>query len=129
MEILNKFQMELQGKNDKSFIDSIYKLMRDMLNYKPPLTKEQFFSIGYAEIKALMACEIISLIQQKFKLNVVSTRQPQQQQPTLLVPPQIKANENQTGRVGATNTRATTLGVPGNLAPNRVIVFSRNTFH
>ena len=75
MEILNKYQMELQGKNDKSFIDSIYKLMRDMLNYKPPITKEQFFSIGYAEIKALMACEIINLFQQKFKTSSVNAKQ------------------------------------------------------
>lgn len=61
--------MELNGKNDKAFIDSIYKLMRDMFNYKPPINKDQFFTTGYVELKALMACELINLFQQKFKLN------------------------------------------------------------
>ena len=97
MEILNKYQMELQGKNDKSFIDSIYKLMRDMLNYKPPITKEQFFSIGFAEVKALMACEIINSIQKKFKMNL----KPQ-------ITAQSKINEN----MKSANTRITTLGLP-----------------
>lgn len=55
--------------------------MRDMLNYKPPITKEQFFSIGYAEVKALMAYELINLIQQKFKLNTIP-RSISMQQPT-----------------------------------------------
>lgn len=61
--------MELNGKNDKAFIDSIYKLMRDMFNYKPPINKDQFFNTGYVELKALMACELINLFQQRFKLS------------------------------------------------------------
>jgi hypothetical protein len=67
LEILNKHQIELNGKTDKSFIDAVYKLMRDMFNYKPLINKEQFFSTGYVELKALLACELISLMQQKFK--------------------------------------------------------------
>jgi hypothetical protein len=68
LDILNKHQIELNGKTDKLFIDAVYKLMRDMLNYKPLINKEQFFSSGYVELKALMACDFIHLIQQKFKL-------------------------------------------------------------
>ncbi len=108
IEILNKYQMELQGKNDKSFIDSIYKLMRDMLNYKPPITKEQFFSIGYAEIKALMACEIIHLIQQKFKLNLTAAKQP--------TPAQGKLSE--TNNKTVTVNRVAGLGIPTNRVNN-----------
>ena len=114
LEILNKHQMELQGKNDKSFIDSIYKLMRDMLNYKPPITKEQFFATSFAEVKALMACEIIAAIQRKFKLTIFKPH------PTAAVGSgvlQSKINEN---TIKVPNTRVTSTGFP---AMNRVISF------
>lgn len=66
-EILTKHNMELNSKNDKSFIDGVYKLMRDMFNFVPKLTRDHFFIAGYAQVKAAMTCEIIALIQGKVK--------------------------------------------------------------
>ncbi|RNA09914.1 centrosomal of 44 kDa-like isoform X1 [Brachionus plicatilis] len=68
-EILNKHGMELSSKNDKLFIDGIYKLVRDMFGYVPKLTKDQFFQTSFAQIKALMASDIIELILERFKLT------------------------------------------------------------
>lgn len=59
--------MELSSKNDKLFIDGIYKLVRDMFSYVPKLTKDQFFQTSFAQIKALMAAEIIEQVQEKLK--------------------------------------------------------------
>lgn len=66
-EILTKHNMELNSKNDKSFIDGVYRLMRDMFNFVPKLTRDHFFTAGYAQVKAAMTCEIIALIQGKVK--------------------------------------------------------------
>lgn len=72
-EILEKHQIELQNKTDKAFMEGIYKLLRDMFDYAPKLTQTQFFSTSYAQVKAQMACEIISLVQQKVKLLNTTT--------------------------------------------------------
>ena len=66
-EILDKHQMELSTKNDKSFIDGVYRLLRDMFEYVPKLNKDQFFNTSYAQVKANMACDVIGLIQQRIK--------------------------------------------------------------
>lgn len=66
-EILTKHNMELNSKNDKAFVDGVYKLMRDMFDYVPKLTRDHFFSTGYSQVKANMTCEIVSHIQSKLK--------------------------------------------------------------
>lgn len=66
-EILNKHNMELSSKNDKAFIDGVYRIVRDMFAYVPKLTRDQFFSVSFAQVKATMTCEIIGLIQGKLK--------------------------------------------------------------
>ncbi len=66
-EILNKHQLELQNKSDKMFMEGVYKLLRDMFDYIPKLNQTQFFMPQYGQVKAMMACEIIALIQQKAK--------------------------------------------------------------
>ncbi|CAF0805314.1 unnamed protein product [Brachionus calyciflorus] len=73
-EILLKHGMELSSKNDKLFIDGIYKLVRDMFGYVPKLTKDQFFQTSFAQIKALMASEIIEHILERFKLPNQTSR-------------------------------------------------------
>lgn len=79
-EILTKHHLELNSKNDKIFVDGVYRIMRDMFAYVPKLTREHFFSTGYAQVKALMTCEIIALIQSKVKCS-----QPPQTQATCSV--------------------------------------------
>ena len=66
-EIVNKHSLELNLKNDKLFMDGVYKLSRDMLGHIPKLSRDQFFQTGFAQIKALMAVEIIELVQHKLK--------------------------------------------------------------
>lgn len=66
-EILTKHNMELNSKNDKAFIDGVYKIIRDMFAYVPKLNRDQFFTPGFAQVKAQVACEIIELIRGKLK--------------------------------------------------------------
>jgi len=66
-EILVKHNLELNSKNDKAFIDGIYRVLRDMFAYVPKLNRDQFFTVGFAQVKAIMACEVIGLMQGKLK--------------------------------------------------------------
>eukprot|EP00842_Homolaphlyctis_polyrhiza_P005804 jgi/Hompol1/6224/HPOL_001335-RA len=52
---------ELYGKKDMRFIEAVYLLLRSEFSYKPVLSKEQFFSMGFAERKLLFVCDIIKL--------------------------------------------------------------------
>jgi hypothetical protein len=72
-EIVSKFNMELSLKNDKLFIDGVYKLARDMLNYVPKLTRDQFFQTSFAQPKALMAVDIIELVHQRLKTTQIGS--------------------------------------------------------
>ena len=66
-EILTKHSMEINSKNDKAFIDGVYRIIRDMFAYVPKLNRDQFFTAGFAQVKAIVTCEIIALIQGKIK--------------------------------------------------------------
>lgn len=136
-EILNKHNMELASKNDKMFIDGIYKLFRDMLGYVPKLTKEQFFQMSFAQIKATMAAEVVELIQQKHRSlqptslassssgiisslasslasneNKISPPQPAVEKPaaskTPLMPQSSLTNGNSIHKIGSKQARFTT---------------------
>ena len=54
------------GKTDLRFIEVLYKLLVQEFNMKPMLTKQQFFTIGYAEMKIIFVTKII---RQFFKKN------------------------------------------------------------
>ncbi|XP_052280931.1 uncharacterized protein LOC127878446 [Dreissena polymorpha] len=62
--ILGK-DIELYGKSDARFMEAIYKVLRDIFAYKPPITKEQFFGKGFVERKIIMCTEILDLVQKK----------------------------------------------------------------
>ncbi|XP_071086841.1 uncharacterized protein [Haliotis cracherodii] len=53
----------LFAKSDATFIDSIYKILRDMFSYKPLVTKDQFFSTQFAERKIIMVTEVLQRVQ------------------------------------------------------------------
>lgn len=59
--------VELTGKNDLSFIETVYKVLRDFFSYKPLLTKQQFLQFGFAERKAGLLCDIIGFVMEKHK--------------------------------------------------------------
>ncbi|GIL72177.1 hypothetical protein Vretimale_340 [Volvox reticuliferus] len=52
---------ELAGKTDQRFVESCFKLFRDVLNVRTVLTPAQFFEHGYAERKVLLLCDIIAV--------------------------------------------------------------------
>ncbi|KAI8905328.1 Centrosomal spindle body, CEP44-domain-containing protein [Powellomyces hirtus] len=52
---------ELYGKKDARFIESTYRLLRDEFGYRPQLTKEQFFNIGFAERKLIFIGDLIRM--------------------------------------------------------------------
>ena len=52
---------ELYGKKDTRFLESVYKLLRDEFNYKPALSRDQFFSMGYAERKLILLGDVMRL--------------------------------------------------------------------
>ena len=56
---------ELLGKNDKNFVSVIYRILRDEFDTKPPLTKEQFFTLGFAERKLQFVTCVIQLCRKK----------------------------------------------------------------
>ena len=56
---------DLLGKNDKNFVSVIYRILRDEFDTKPPLTKEQFFTPGFAERKLQFVTSVIQLCRKK----------------------------------------------------------------
>ncbi|NWU98084.1 CEP44 protein, partial [Upupa epops] len=66
-ELLVKCDVELTAKNDLRFIEAIYKLLRDLFQYKPILTKQQFLQLGFAERKMEIVCDIINCVVKKHK--------------------------------------------------------------
>uniref|UniRef100_A0A061RRN5 Centrosomal protein of 44 kDa n=1 Tax=Tetraselmis sp. GSL018 TaxID=582737 RepID=A0A061RRN5_9CHLO len=56
---------ELNGKTDLRFLESVWKLLRELVNYKPALSVNQFLSQGFAERKILTVCDIVALCRQR----------------------------------------------------------------
>ncbi|GAA6227163.1 centrosomal protein of 44 kDa [Lates japonicus] len=57
--------LELTGKTDLRFIDTLYKALRDIFHYKPILTKQQFLQWGFSQRKISVICDIIDLVLQR----------------------------------------------------------------
>ncbi|XP_053315635.1 centrosomal protein of 44 kDa [Spea bombifrons] len=66
-EILVSLDIELTAKSDLRFIDSVYKVLRDVFNYKPVLTKQQFLQYAFSERKIQIVCDIIDCVMKKHK--------------------------------------------------------------
>ena len=58
-------EYELYGKTDLRFMETVYKVLRDEFGYKPQLTREQFLTIGFAERKIIVLCEMVKLLREK----------------------------------------------------------------
>lgn len=56
---------DLYMKNDYSFMETVFKILRQHFNYRPVLTIGQFLSIGYAERKILMCLDVINIMKEK----------------------------------------------------------------
>ncbi|KAM4594865.1 centrosomal protein of 44 kDa [Fundulus diaphanus] len=69
--------LEMTGKTDLRFTDTLYKVLRDMFHYKPILTKQQFLQWGFSQRKISFICDIINLVLQRHKqLNKPRVRCP-----------------------------------------------------
>ncbi|NP_001091324.1 centrosomal protein of 44 kDa [Xenopus laevis] len=66
-EILISFGIELTTKSDLRFIEAVYKVLRDVFNYKPILTKQQFLQCAFSERKIQIICDIVDCVVKKHK--------------------------------------------------------------
>ncbi|XP_026159417.1 centrosomal protein of 44 kDa isoform X2 [Mastacembelus armatus] len=57
--------LELTGKTDLRFTETLYKVLRDIFHYKPILTKQQFLQWGFSQRKISFICDVINLVLQK----------------------------------------------------------------
>ncbi|CAH8549390.1 unnamed protein product [Dicrocoelium dendriticum] len=46
------------GTSDYRFMETVYRMLRDLLRLHPPITLTQFYTNGFAEKKLEMACQI-----------------------------------------------------------------------
>ncbi|XP_034045057.1 centrosomal protein of 44 kDa isoform X2 [Thalassophryne amazonica] len=58
-------ELELTGKNDLRFTETLYKILRDMFHYKPILSKQQFLQWGFSQRKISVVCDVINLVMQR----------------------------------------------------------------
>jgi hypothetical protein len=56
---------ELYAKNDARFVETVYRLARQDLNYHHSLTCKQFLSAGFAERKVLFVIDLLQLCRNK----------------------------------------------------------------
>lgn len=64
-EVTNLLNDGLCMKSDVRFIESLYKILRDIFRYKAPMTKEQFFTMSsFAERKVIMCYEVMKLVKE-----------------------------------------------------------------
>lgn len=62
-EILRKdLKLPPYKHNKTRFLETMYLVLRELFQWKPPLTTAQFFSTGFAEKKIIMCSNIIKLI-------------------------------------------------------------------
>ncbi|XP_019735383.1 centrosomal protein of 44 kDa [Hippocampus comes] len=59
--------LELTGKTDLRFTDTLYKVLRDIFHYKPIISKQQFLQRGFVQRKISTLCDIIDLVLQRHK--------------------------------------------------------------
>ena len=64
-KFLSDKHYDMYAKNDLDFINTAFKCLMSLFNYKPDLNTNQFFSSGYAEGKVILCKEIIDLVLQK----------------------------------------------------------------
>ena len=64
-KFLSDKNYDMYAKNDLDFINTAFKCLMTLFNYKPDINTNQFFSNGYAEAKIILCKEIIDLVLQK----------------------------------------------------------------
>ncbi|XP_014780183.1 uncharacterized protein LOC106876223 [Octopus bimaculoides] len=114
--------LELYGKTNKHFVDNLYRIVRDVLCYKPPITKNMFLiDRAFIEMKMIMCTHILDLVLQKCKEFSTVTRRSSRCKTRILANksntnegPRLRnsintANEEPTNPVKVSNSSASTL--------------------
>mmetsp|Transcript_9884 Transcript_9884/g.19603 ORF Transcript_9884/g.19603 Transcript_9884/m.19603 type:complete len:255 (-) Transcript_9884:1000-1764(-) len=53
---------DLSGPPDSAYLETVYRVLRELLDYRPILSLNQFLKQGYAERKILMSLDVLSLV-------------------------------------------------------------------
>ena len=64
-KFLSDKHYDMYAKNDLDFMNTAFKCLINLFNYKPEINSNQFFSNGYAEGKIILCKEIIDLVLKK----------------------------------------------------------------
>ena len=64
-DFLNQNNYNMFAKCDLDFINSAFKSLIKLFNYKPSLSTKQFFSEGFVEAKVILCSDIINLVKTK----------------------------------------------------------------
>ncbi|KAH3755953.1 Centrosomal protein of 44 kDa [Pelomyxa schiedti] len=64
----------LVAKTDKRFVESLFRFLREELDYRPQLTLVQFFSTGFAERKLILLFDVIKLCMTKHEALMKQAR-------------------------------------------------------
>ena len=64
-KFLSDKHYDMYAKNDLDFINTAFKCLLSLFNYRPDINTNQFFSNGYAEGKIILCKEIIDIVLQK----------------------------------------------------------------
>ena len=64
-KFLSDKHYDMYAKNDLDFINTAFKCLITLFNYRPDINTNQFFSNGYAEGKVILCKEIIDIVLQK----------------------------------------------------------------
>ena len=64
-KFLSDKHYDMYAKNDLDFINTAFKCLLTLFNYRPDINTNQFFSNGYAEGKIILCKEIIDIVLQK----------------------------------------------------------------
>ena len=67
-QFLSENKFDMFAKNDLDFINTSFKCLIKLFNYKPLLSSKQFFSDGFAEGKIILCVDVINIIRDKHKV-------------------------------------------------------------
>lgn len=96
-DFIAEHDYDLTGPANSAYVETVYQLLRELLDYRPILSFTQFLKQGYAERKILMVLDVTKLVAElhetlvraSFPVSRATTPSPQ---PTILKrsPPQAK---------------------------------------
>jgi hypothetical protein len=59
---LDDYNCELTGPPDEAYLETVFRVLRELLDYRPVLSLSQFLRQGYAERKILMVLDVMGLV-------------------------------------------------------------------